>query len=596
MQQSLPVQEKEELPLNETIRWLWKFWGELKPLILLMLILTPITMWFRSVTPIFMANIFNEFALNKPDFSFIQNQIFLLLIYSIVHFILYSFLQSLRGSTNFDLENSFRLSLFNYLVKLDYNFFQRFSTGDLITRIIDDISEKKLAWFACSGIFRFYEAVIKIAQIVFFMFYLSPILTWATILPTSLIIIIYIKFSQKTTEYSKKSQQAISELNSFLTNTIDGIKIIKSYNQEKNQEMFFDNVVENQKTKELELIKASSIIELTYSRLSEMIMVLIFLMGGYLVINNKIPLGTLVAFNAYIFMLIWPMVDIGSFFVKGRRAGVSVQRVKELENFTPAIINVENAIKVPQENFSIEFKNANYVFSNGNKVLDNINFKVKKGELVVITGSVGSGKSTLLNFITRVIDPAEGEVLLNNKNLKNYDLFELRKSIGFVSQTPYLFSDTIKNNIVFGREIDDEKLTKAIKVAQLENEIENFSEKLDTLIGQRGITLSGGQKQRVSIARAIIQKPEILILDDCTSALDTETETKLWNALYDFIPGITVFLVTHRIKTLEKADKIVLLEKGKVVDIGSHKELLLRSEYYKKIYFSEELHEAELDF
>lgn len=596
MQQNLSVREKEELPLSETIFWLWKFWGQLKPLMFLMLILTPVTMWFRSVTPIFMANIFNEFSFVKPDYSFVQNQIFLLFVYSIIHFFMYSFLQTIRGSTNFDLENSFRLDLFKYLVKLDYNFFQRFSTGDLITRIIDDISEKKLAWFACSGIFRFYEAVIKIAQIVFYMFYLSPILTWTTIIPTSLIIVIYIKFSQKTTEYSKKSQQAISELNSFLTNTIDGIKIIKSYNQEKNQEGFFDNVVENQKIKELELIKASSIIELSYSRLSEMIMILIFFMGGYLVINNIIPLGTLVAFNAYIFMLIWPMVDIGSFFVKGRRAGVSVQRVKELENFVPLVVNTDNPISRGKEDISIEFKNLSYVFSNGNKVLEDINFSVKKGELVVITGAVGSGKSTLLNFITRVIDPVDGEVLLNNKNLKNYDLFELRRSIGFVSQIPYLFSDSVKNNIVFGRDIDDEKLAKAIKVAQLENEVESFSEKISTLIGQRGITLSGGQKQRVSIARAIAQKPEILILDDCTSALDTETETKLWNALYEFIPGITVFLVTHRIKTLEKADKIVLLDKGKISDIGTHKELLGRSEYYKKIYFSEELQKSDLSF
>jgi ATP-binding cassette subfamily B multidrug efflux pump len=418
------------------------------------------------------------------------------------------------------------------------------------------------------------------------MFYLSPLLTWTTILPALVIIIGFVKISQKTTEFSRRNQKAISEINNFLTNTIDGIKIIKSYNQEKNQEAFFNNVVENQRKKELELVKASSLMELSYSRISELIMIMIFFIGGYLVINDKIPLGTLVAFNTYIFMLIWPMVDIGQFFVKGRKAGVSVQRVKELENFDPKIVNKPDAIKEIDENILFEFKNVSYSFEKDKKILDNISFEVKKGELIAFTGSVGSGKSTFLNFIPRIIDPTDGNILLNKINLKDYDITELRKKIGFVSQTPSLFSDSIKENVIFGRDITEEKLIKAIEVSQLASEIENFSEKINTKIGQRGINLSGGQKQRLAIARSIAEKPEILILDDCTSALDTETENKLWNQLYDFIPGITVFLVTHRIKTLEKADKIILFENGKISDIGTHKDLLSRSDYYNRIYSS----------
>lgn len=184
------------------------------------------------------------------------------------------------------------------------------------------------------------------------------------------------------------------------------------------------------------------------------------------------------------------------------------------------------------------------------------------------------------------MNPSEGNVYLNGINIKKYDIDSLRKKIGFVPQNPSLFSDTIKNNIIFGRnKLTDKELQKAIEVSQLKNEIDSFTLGIETLIGQRGVTLSGGQKQRVAIARAIVEKPEILILDDCTSALDAETESKLWNELYNFIPGITVFLITHRVSTLQKADKIILLDDGQVVDIGTHKQLVENSDYYRKIYF-----------
>lgn len=577
---------QKQIPFSETIAWLWKFWGNLKFTMLFLIIITPITMWFRSYSPIFIGNVFDELAKKNIDLNFIKTQVWYFLLYSIAHFVLYAYVQSLRGVTNYKLENRFRLSLFDYIITLGQNFFQRFSTGDLTTRLIDDVSEKKLAWFACSGVFRFYEAVIKVIQCLVLMFLISPLLSIVTFVPLFILVFIYIRASEKTTAYSQRTQQAISKLNSFLTNTFDGIKIIKSYNQEDNQENYFDKVVENQKQKEIELVKASSLIELSYTRLSEMIIIIMFLIGGWLVINNKIKIGDLIVFNTYIFMLIWPMVDIGQFFIKGRSAGVSVQRVKELENFEPDIVNDKDKIFLETDETNFRFENVSYTFPNGNKILKNISFEAKENELIAIVGSVGSGKSTFINFIPRIIDPAEGKVFLNNIDLKKYDINSLRKKIGFVPQNPSLFSDTIKNNILFGRNyLKEYELEKAIEVAQLKNEILTFTLGLETVIGQRGVTLSGGQKQRVAIARAIVEKPEILILDDCTSALDAETEARLWNELYNFIPGITVFLITHRVSTLQKADKIVLLDNGQVIDIGTHKQLVEKSEYYRKIYF-----------
>lgn len=580
-------QQKQQISFFETISWLWKFWGDFKLSMIILIILTPITMWFRSYSPIFIGNIFNELAKNN-DMDYIKSQILQFFVYSCIHFALYSFIQSLRGVVNFKLENEFRLNIFEYIITLSQNFFQKFSTGDISTRLIDDVSEKKLAWFACSGIFRFYEAVIKISQCLYYMFIISSVLTGVTFIPLLILIFIYIRASDKTTGYSKRTQQAISKLNSFLTSTFDGIKIIKSYNQETSQEKYFDQVVEHQKQKEIELVKASSLIELSYSRLSEIIVILIFLIGGSLVINNKLRVGDLVTFNSYIFMLIWPMVDIGQFFIKGRGAGVSVQRVMELQDFEPDVFNDKSPVSLPKNNLVFNFDNINYTFPNGNHVLKDINFSVQQGQLVAIVGSVGSGKSTFINFIPRVIDPITGTVFLNGIDLKKYDLNELRQNIGFVPQNPSLFSDTLKENIIFGRaDISEEALNTAIKVSQLEHEIKAFPEGLKTMIGQRGVNLSGGQKQRVAIARAIIKKPEILILDDCTSALDAETESKLWNELYKFIPGITVFLITHRVSTLQKADKIIVLDEGKIIDIGTHTQLVKDSAYYRKIYFEE---------
>jgi len=581
------LKETPQISFFETISWLWKFWGKLKIAMVILIIMTPITMWFRSYTPILIANIFDELVKKSPDHAYIKTEANYFFLFSIIHLVFYIFIQSLRGVVNYRLENDFRISLFSYIITLGQNFFQKFNTGDLVTRLIDDVGEKKLAWFACSGIFRFYEALIKTIQCLFFMFTINALLTWVTIVPLVILVFFYIKASEKTTAYSQRTQEAISKLNSFLTTTIDGIRIVKSYNQEKNQENYFAKVVKNQREKEIELVKASSVIELSYSRLSEIIIIFIFLVGGWLVINNKLSIGSLVAFNSYIFMLIWPMVDIGQFFVKGRGAGVSVQRVSELENFEPDIINIHNPKPLPEGSLDFEFRNLTYIFPNGNKVLKDISFSVKHGQCIAIAGSVGSGKSTFINFLPRIIDPFSGEVWLNGVNLKEFDLVGLRKKIGFVPQNPSLFSDSIRDNILFGRgNISEESLNRAIKVAQLEEEIESFPDKLNTMIGQRGVTLSGGQKQRVAIARAIVEKPEILILDDCTSALDAETESKLWNELYKFMPGITVFLITHRVSTLQKADNIVLLDDGKVSAIGKHFDLIEKSAYYRKIYYS----------
>jgi len=578
------TEKQSQVRFFELFAWFWKYWKELKISFIFIVLLTPIAIGFKSYMPMFISKIFDEFAKKNINMAFVKEEVLYFFIFGLIYFSFYIVIQNLRGVTNFRLENNFRVTAFKHIVTLGQNFFQRFKTGDITTRLIDDVAESKLAWFACSGIFRFYEAVIRIGTCLFFMFKLNMFLSIVTVLPLAILVYIYTKYSNVATDYSLKTQKAISKLNSFLTTTFDGIRIIKSYNQEKNQKQAFSQVVSNQLKREIALVKVTSILQLSYSKISEITVILVFLFGGWLVINNKMSIGVLIAFNTYIFMLVWPMMDIGEFIVKGRKTGVSVNRIKELENFKADVFNIEKPLDMP-EKINLQFKNLAYNFSNGNIAFRNINFSVKHGETIAIAGSLGSSKTTLIKLIPRSIDPKSGEILLNGENLKDYDISQLRKNIAYVSQIPALFSDTIKNNIIFGREnISEEEILKALKVSQLEKDLSAFPNGLDTMIGQKGVKVSGGQKQRIAIARAIIKKPKILVLDDCMSTLDAETEANLWQSLYNFIPDITIFLVTHKINTLQKADKIILMDKGQIIDIGTHKELSQCSNYYKSLY------------
>ncbi|MFN4151106.1 MAG: ABC transporter transmembrane domain-containing protein, partial [Candidatus Sericytochromatia bacterium] len=397
MQLNQPIINTPDVSIKETIIWLWRFWGNLKGAAYFLVLSTPLAMFLRAYPPIIISQIVNELsktntstlAVNNLAFEIIYNplnitpeylennfqllnsgiangdyvkeRIFLFLVLGTLNLFSYIFIQSFRGIMNYNLENAFRLSVFSYIIKLGQSFFQKFEAGDLTTRLIDDVSEKKLAWFACSGIFRTYEGVLAVLISLYFMYSLSPELTIVSFIPLASILTMYIFVSRKTTEYSKRTQEAVSKLNSFLTSTFDGIKIVKSYSQEKNQENYFDSVVENQRNKEIELVKVSSLLELTYTRIAEAVIIFVFMFGGWLAINNKIQLGTVIAFNSYIFMLIWPMVDIGQFFLKGRSASVSVGRIKELENFEPDIVNKENPISLQGKKLNWSFKNISYV-------------------------------------------------------------------------------------------------------------------------------------------------------------------------------------------------------------------------------------------
>lgn len=569
--------------LQATLGWLWPFWQPLRWRLAFLILVTPLAVLFDVWVPMITKGIFDQLQGSSFTPALLRQQVLLILGLGFLHFAFYLLVQSVRGVTNMHFENAFRMRLSRVMIQLGQTFFYRFRTGDVTTRLIDDISEKKLGWFACSGIFRLYEALLMIGGCLFFMTRLNPALTLMTALPLGLTALFYVRSSRRTLHYSEQSQQAISNLNSYLTSTLDGIRVLKAYGQEARASDAFAQVVEQQYHKEVALAKVASLLQISYSRFAELGMLLIFLAGGWLVIKGHISLGDLIAFNAYIFMLIWPMVDIGQFFIKGRQASVSVERVRELEDYPPEITNAPAALPLPEGPLQLCFERVSYRFER--PALQQVSFEARSGETVALAGAIGSGKSLLLDMVPRMLEPQSGQILLNQKPLGAYDLSALRGSMGFVSQTPSLFSASIRENILFGRELDEAALHEAMAVAQLEQDLPQFQDGLDTLVGQRGVKLSGGQKQRIAIARALIQRPRILILDDCTSALDAETEARFWQALHAFVPGMLVLVVTHRVRTLQRADRIVLLQQGEVLASGNHAELS-QQPLYQQLYLS----------
>jgi ATP-binding cassette subfamily B protein len=324
-------------------------------------------------------------------------------------------------------------------------------------------------------------------------------------------------------------------------------------------------------------------------------MVIVLMAGGYYVIGGSLSIGEFIAFETYVIYLIYPMFDVGNFLVKGLRAAVSVKRLLELENHPPMISPGDNGASPSNEAKAlVEFDKVSFRFPGMERdIISELSFKAEPGQRIAMVGKVGAGKSWAVRLIPRLVDPTCGQILLDGIDLQKYDLSRLRQVIGYVPQDPILFSDTIENNIRFNREgITDDILNWATEVSQFKEEIDAFPKGLKTRIGVRGVSISGGQKQRLALARALAGKPRVLILDDCTSALDARTEAALWDRLYEVMPDLTCFIITHRPATLEQSDQVIVLDEGKIVESGGHIDLILQEGLYCKLYHRIMLQEA----
>jgi ATP-binding cassette subfamily B protein len=525
----------------------------------------------------------------------IENYVVMLILVGIAGFSVRVFLVGHRAYMNMRLEWEFRQRAFEDVTRKGPDFFNRFKTGDLVTRMTDDVSEDKLAWFACSGIFRFYEALTLIVFSLVMMLLINPTLTAWTAGPLPVLIFIYMKSSSVLHRRFDFLQKKISVVNDIMEACFSGIRVIKAYVGEEDQRGLFGEAAEKRRRAEVSAVRSHTIIESLWMYIWQIGIVIVLLAGGYYVIQGSLSIGEFIAFDSYVLFLIYPMFDVGNFLVRGLRATVSVDRLVELEEHPPMIDPEEAARgRAGAPEGRVSFDSVSFHFPGQEReILRDVSFEVDPGKRVSLVGRVGSGKSWVVRLVPRLVDPTGGRVLIDGEDLKAHNIHSVRRHIGYVPQEPILFSDTIENNIRFGRpDIDDETVDWAVDVSQLRDELDSFPEGLDTRIGVRGMSISGGQKQRLALARALVGRPRVLILDDCTSALDANTEAELWDRLHEVMPDLTCFIITHRPATLELSDDIIVLDRGTIVERGTHADLVRKRGLYWKLYEEIKLEEA----
>ncbi|RXR19124.1 ABC transporter ATP-binding protein [Flavobacterium amnicola] len=482
----------------------------------------------------------------------------------------------------FDMKNV----VFKQYELLTQHFYKNNHTGDLMNRISEDVGRVRM--YVGPAVMYTINTIIRFAIVIIYMAEVSPQLTLLTLLPLPILAYFIFKLSTSINKKSLAFQKNLSDLSSYSQEVFSGIRVVKSYSIENKIQSAFDVLSLKSNEKSLELAKTQAFFGPLMLLLIGISNLLVIALGSYMYINGSITkIAVIAEFIIYINMLVWPVTSIGWVSSLVQEAEASQKRINEFLKIEPEIQN-NNAKPITIEG-NITFHNVSLTYEDTNiKALDNVSFEIKKGETVAIIGRTGSGKSTLLSLLSRLYDPTEGYILVDGHNIIDINLENLRSSIGVVPQDAFLFSDTIKNNIKFGKEnASDEEIVVAAKNADVHDNIIHFKEQYETLLGERGISLSGGQKQRVSIARALVNDHQILLLDDCLSAVDTETEEEILNNLETICQGKTTIIVSHRVSSAKNADKIFILDNGKIVQQGTHNQLISQEGYYAALYLKQ---------
>lgn len=491
------------------------------------------------------------------------------------------------------IEYNLKNEVFEQYEKLSLSFYKENRTGDLMNRISEDVSSVRM--YAGPALMYSTTTVTLFIVVIIYMLIKAPILTLYTITPLPILSFAIYKLSIAIHHKSTVVQQYLSKLTTATQESFSGIRVIKAYGIEDRHYDSFKDLAETSKEKNIDLAKVQALFFPLMILLIGFSNILVLYIGGKQYINGSIDLGTVVEFLIYVNMLSWPVASVGYITSMVQRAEASQKRINEFLKAKPTITN-PNSTKVDLQG-DIIFDKVSFVYPDtGIRALNNIQLHIKNGETIAIMGNTGSGKSTLLDLIGRLYDPTDGNILLDNRNARDINLESLRKAIGYVPQDAFLFSDSIKHNIRFGKkDATFEEVVTAAKQAAVHHNIIGLSEGYDTILGERGITLSGGQKQRISIARAFIKDPVILLLDDSLSAVDTETEETILNNLKEIATNKTTLIVSHRVSTAKNADRIIVLENGSIIQEGSHKELIEIEGYYKDLY-AKQLLENKTDF
>ncbi|HLU81633.1 MAG TPA: ABC transporter ATP-binding protein [Flavobacteriaceae bacterium] len=482
----------------------------------------------------------------------------------------------------YDLKNE----IYQQYQRLSLNFYKQNRTGDLMNRISEDVS--KVRMYVGPAMMYTVTTLTLFVVVIGYMISKAPLLTLYTVAPLPILSFAIYKLSVAINKRSTVVQQYLSKLNTFTQESFSGISVIKSYGLEPQMNAEFVGLSNTSKAKNIDLVKVQAFFFPLMILLIGLSTILVIYVGGRQYMNGQIEdIGVIVEFMLYVNMLTWPVATVGWVTSMVQQAEASQERINEFLQEEPDIQNpTEELMEIRGD---IEFKNVGFTYDDTNiTALKNISFRIGQGETLAILGKTGSGKSTILELIGRLYDIDEGELLIDGKPIDRINLDSLRGAIGYVPQDAFLFSESIKDNIKFGKEeATDAEVFEAAKNAAVHRNIVGFSQGYDTVLGERGITLSGGQKQRISIARAIIHEPKILLFDDSLSAVDTETEEEILSNIYKIASDKTTIIVSHRVSSVKNADKIIVLEDGKIIQEGTHAQLVNKDGYYRELYLKQ---------
>ena len=577
----------------KSLNYLNKFFFKYRLRILIGILITIIARFFALVAPNLIGEsitIIDNYLSNGGDPTIIRKSLIKNISFIVgaaflaggFTFIMRQTLINVSRFIEFDLKNE----IFQKYQDLDLSFYKKNRVGDLMNRISEDVS--KVRMYVGPALMYSINTITLFIIIISYMLSIDVKLTLYTITPLPFLSIIIYKLSKKINIKSLRVQESLSKLTTVAQESFSGISIIKSYTIEDELNKHIDDISNETQTRHVDLAKFQAWFLPMMVLLIGLSNILVIYIGGNQFISGKIELGILAEFIIYVNMLTWPVATVGWVTSIVQQAEASQARINQFLKEKINVINKNSELKTIEG--VLEFNNVNFTYDETNiKALSNISFRLEMGKSLGVIGPVGCGKSTLLELIVRNYDPQSGKILIDNTDLKSHNKNNVRDYISYVPQTTFLFSDTIKNNIRFGKNnASDSEIKKYAKISCINDEIEEFPKKYNSILGERGINLSGGQKQRIALARALIKKPKILLLDDCLSAVDVKTEKEISNNLQNYSEDITKIIVSQRTSILKNCDRIIVMNNSEIIETGTHNELIKNTQgYYYQINFKQ---------
>jgi ATP-binding cassette subfamily B protein len=597
------------MSLRANARYVWNCWrphrGYLVFLALFTLVSSAVAVAYPLVLKVVIDGVHQALASHTEPH---MGKLFLVLGLVMLGRVVAGYYPAFRGFMNRKIETDIRTEAFERILEKDYRFQRTFRTGDVVTRLTDDVGEyPKIAWFCCSGIFRAVDSAAKVVLSLTAMLFLDARLAALSVLPLPVMLHVFYLVQRRLRDRYERQQAAISRTNDLLEATFSGIKIVKAFSAEAGTSRKLAETLDGRIEDQLGVARLQALIQMVDALATRAGQIVALALGGIMVARGRIELGTLYAFYVYLDMLVHPLQDLPMLLVSARQAFVSVERIEEMRAFPaepassrggpPALRGAAcgRAEAPPGRLEEIALRNVCFRYDGAaREALAGVDLSVRRGERVAIVGAVASGKSTLLKVLAGLLPPEGGAVFANGRPVEGAAAWRaLRARMGYVPQESHLFSETIRENVALGLAgvaalpAPEAAIEKALEIAQLRDDLARFERGAETVLGEKGSLISGGQRQRVAIARALVRRPDLLLLDDSTASLDAQSEERFWSSLDAAMPGVTTVVTTHRLATVRRADRVVLLAHGRVQDAGPHDELLARCAAYRELLAAE---------